>query len=656
MKRILFLLALAPTLPAQEFTHQGSFTTGVRLTDTHGSRDKFNELFGLRGGLRLFDFSFFGTAKDAEKSFADSYSVTASGIGGDPYSTVQLTARKQNLYDLRVNFRQARFYWNRADGLLPNGFNNLTSNHDWATTRKMGSINLMVNATRQLRFNFEYFRNTREGVNFTTRTLEYFGASSTFAGFARANPYYIVAPINQVANRIVGGIDYTRGQWTIHQKVGYQSFEDDIDGENLGPGQRSINIDEANTSRELLSGLGFSQYRRLKTPVNETSYNGDINSKLELRGGYMFYRHSGPAALDMSFDGLSRTSTASVVAPYAVSVRSRAHVTEPNHIVDQGFTIKPKEWWNLLLDYRYARLTTEATGEFRSVADNATGTATVAVGEADSHWKIGTHTLDFNTAFYPSSMLTLRAGVRLLKSDITNTNEGVIDPQRTKRIKTAWPIGSIYFQPSKMLTVRLSADLINNGTSYTRITPHTDKGGRWVILFKPHDKLHIENSAVFRNRKLDTTDFKSTVRSNASLVTFEPHAKFSVFGGFSYDSFFASDFVNFLRGTAPFTGVILRDQTVNRLWQAGFRAEPTPRVGINFAGNYLRTTGMGEFIGEMPLYGPLKHPYASGSIYYDIPQFGKLELVLQRTYYSEQIISANNFSANMLTIRWAHGF
>jgi hypothetical protein len=662
---IVALLALLAPLRAQDepkpltfggFTHQGSFTTGVRFTDVNGSRDKFNELFGLRGGFRVFDISLFGSAQDGEKSFADSYSLTASGLGGDPYSTVQLTARKQNLYDLRVSFRQARFYWNRSDALLPNGFNGLTSNHDWATVRKMGSMNLIVNATRQLRFNFEYFRNTREGMNFSTRTLEYFGASSTFAGFARANPYYVAAPMNQVSNRITAGFDYSWKEWNVHQKVGYQTFEDEVNGNNIGPFQRSINIDEANTSRELLNGLGFSQYRRLKTPVSETSYNGNANSKLELRGGYMFYRYSGPATLDMSFDGLSRTSVASVVAPYAVSLRSRAHVTEPNHIIDQGFTLKPAEWWNILLDYRYLRLTTEANGEFRSVTDNATGPATVALGEAESHWRIGTHTLDFNTAFYPSAKFTVRAGVRLLKSDITATEDGVVDLQRTKRIKTAWPIGSVFFQPTKMLTVRFSADMINNGTSYTRITPHTDKGARWVILFKPTEKLHFENSAVFRNRKLSTTDFTSTVRANASVLTFEADPRFSIYAGFSYDSFFASDFVNFLRGTAPFTGVTLRDQTISRLWQAGFRAEPVTRLGLSLTGNYLRTTGMGEFLGEMPLYGPIKHPYATGSLYYDFPGLGKLELVLQRTYYSEQIISANNFSANMLTIRWARGF
>ena len=114
--------------------------------------------------------------------------------------------------------------------------------------------------------------------------------------------------------------------------------------------------------------------------------------------------------------------------------------------------------------------------------------------------------------------------------------------------------------------------------------------------------------------------------------------------------------MSFLRGPAPFTNLALRDQTVNRIWQAGLKLEPMRRLGINITGNYVRTTGMGEIAGELPLYGPMKFPYATGSIYYDIPQLGRLTLQLQRTYYIEQIVPGNNFGANLVTIAWTHAF
>ena len=58
-------------------------------------------------------------------------------------------------------------------------------------------------------------------------------------------------------------------------------------------------------------------------------------------------------------------------------------------------------------------------------------------------------------------------------------------PCTTKRIKTAWPIASVYYQPVKMLTVRGDIQEINTGTAYTAISPHTDIGGRFSVRFRP---------------------------------------------------------------------------------------------------------------------------------------------------------------------------
>jgi hypothetical protein len=109
------------------------------------------------------------------------------------------------------------------------------------------------------------------------------------------------------------------------------------------------------------------------------------------------------------------------------------------------------------------------------------------------------------------------------------------------------------------------------------------------------------------------------------------------------------------RGTAPLTDAI-RDQTVSRIWQGGIHFRPFQHLTLNFTGNYTRTNGLGEISGEPPLYGPVTFPYASGSIQYSFPRWGALGLQLQRTYYIEQIITANNFSAKLLLVNWTWSF
>src|SRR6476646_7856443 len=80
------------------FENQGSVTTGYRFTDVKGYVPKFNEMFDLNDGFRLLDFSLFGKAQDGANRFADNYSLTTSGLGGDPFTTPQFKVRKNHLY------------------------------------------------------------------------------------------------------------------------------------------------------------------------------------------------------------------------------------------------------------------------------------------------------------------------------------------------------------------------------------------------------------------------------------------------------------------------------------------------------------------------------------------------------------------------------
>jgi len=61
----------------------------------------------LQKGFRLQDFNMFGESEPGVNPFADTYSLSASGLGGDSFPTAQLTVSKNKLYDFRVNWRQS---------------------------------------------------------------------------------------------------------------------------------------------------------------------------------------------------------------------------------------------------------------------------------------------------------------------------------------------------------------------------------------------------------------------------------------------------------------------------------------------------------------------------------------------------------------------
>lgn len=632
------------------FQVQGSATAGYRFTDVKGYQPMFLELYDLQKGPRLSEFSMFGNARGVNP-FADDFSLSLSGLGGDPFPAAQLMVSKRNLYDLRVNWSQAYFYWNQNDGVIlpPVGAMALTNDHDWATVRKLGSVDLTLHATNHLRFNFNYYRTSFDGTTFTTFSPAFLGSPGFWGGYARANPYPLLSPILNNTNRVTGGFDYTLRDWTFHYRLGYQTYTENMAFNGVAPGETAFNP-AASSSNEPLANVSWSDFRQLKTPVSQFSYNGKPRTWLELRGGYIYYRYRGPATLDQAFNGIVAT-TSTTFAPYSVSQSGRSMVAEPNDIVDQGFTFVVKPWWNIDLDNRYSRFTTNTLGVFHSLFDGSTPTDS----QTNRIWRDGIEQLDFNMKFMPASKLLVRPGVTLLEANVITIEDGVVDDAHTLRTKSVAPIVSVYYQPWKRFTLRGDLRSFTNGASYTAITPHTDVTGHLVGTYRITDRLSFDDELSLTSQKLLDTNFRGKAQSNATVLSFALNDRYSFFGGFSYDNEFASGNIQYIRGTPPLADS-LRDQAISRVWQLGLEARPLRYLGFRFSGNYDRTTGIGQESGVKPAYGPLTWPLATGTVYVDFPKAGRLSVDLQRTYYIQQIITGNNFSGNLLSIRWTRNF
>ncbi len=637
------------------FNTQGSVSVGGRFADVKGYQPMYLQLFDLQPGFRLMDFNAFGEAKEGTNPLLDNYSLEMSNLGGDPFPTAQLDVSKNKLYDFRVSWRQDYYYWNQNDNvILPIApvaklSTGLTNNHDWATVRKFGSADFTLHATDHLRFNFNYYRTTDSGATFTTASPDFLDSPGYWGTYARANPFYLYAPINDDTNRFTGGIDYTFHSFTFHYSLGYQTFTSITDANNVTSPELSIDP-AASSTTEPLNSFTWSQFRRLTTPISELSFVGKPLANLEWRGSYLYYRYQGPISFDQSFNGIAPGSTGAL-APYSVSQNVRGTVKEPDNIVSQGFTYNIKDWWSFNVDYRYSRMTSEGIGTFNSLFDGTTP----GTNQEDIIWRNGLSDLDVTMDLTPIGTLVIRPGIHLMKADVETLQGGVTDPALTQRIKTAWPEISVGYEPSKKFSIRGDLHSYTNGASYTAITPHTQVGGRMVVQIHPIAKLSFDNELNITNSKLLDTNYRNNFHGNASTLSYALNDRFSLFAGFSYESFFAQGDIVYIRGTAPLND-FLRDQEVNRVWQGGLDVKPTRSFGLRFSGNYVRSTGVAAISGEPPAYGPLRWPLATGTVFYDVPKVGRFSVDLQRTYYIEQIVTVNNFGANLLTIRWTRSF
>jgi hypothetical protein len=515
--------------------------------------------------------------------------------------------------------------------------------------RKFGNADLTVHATDRLRLNFDYYRTTDNGPTFTTESPDFLGSPGYWGSYARANPFYLFAPIMDETNRFTGGMDYSFHSWSFHYAAGYQTFSSNLSVNNVTTPELSINPAKSSKA-EPLSNFTWSQNRQLSTPTSEFSFVGKPLDRLEWRGGYVFYRYRGPINFDQSVNGIAPNSTG-VQSPYAFSQNVRGTVTEPDHIINQGFTYDINNWWSVSADYRYTHQSSRGIGTFNSLF-NAT---TPATNQEDILWRNNLSDLHLTMDLSPIHTLMIRPGVHFMKYDVATFSAGVEDPALSKTIKTAAPEVSFGYQPSKIVSFRGDWHSVDNGVSYTAITPHTQVGGHAAVQFHPIAKFSIEDDLNVSASKLLETFYRSNIRYNTITASYALNERYSVFGGFSYESFFTQGDIMYIRGTPPLTD-FFRDQEINRVWQGGVDVKPTKRFAARLSGNFDRSTGIGQISGEPPAYGPVTWPLATGTVSYDFPYAGRLSVDLQRTYYVEEIVRGNNFSANLLTIRWTRDF
>ncbi|MGN6593352.1 MAG: hypothetical protein ACTHJX_10675 [Terriglobales bacterium] len=634
------------------FQVQGAAGVSLRFSDVRGYRPGFLEFYDLRSGPRMEELQFSGTAPAGSHLFADSFSFNANGWGGDPFPTAQFTVRKQGVYDFRANWRQTYFYFDRNDAfILPGTTAGLTSNHNFATVRKLGSADLTLYATNGLRLRVEFSHAGRDGDEFAPQSPDFFNSPSYWGTFARGYPYLLFEPLQEDANRIAAGFDYTLGGFTLHYLAGYQTLNQTLGGNNVSSPEFSINTAQATNGQAPLVSFASSQSRRLHSPVSEFSYTGELTPELEYRGDYLFYRYAGPARLVEAFNGTAPGSAANTFVPYAASDSGETEVSEPQHIVDQGLSYQVRPWWNVDFNYRLQNFASHGEGQFRSLLNGVTA----AAGSEVQDWKNEFQSADVAMAFTPWTSLVVRPGLHLMRSDIREFEDGVLQAPTSLLARTAAPEISVGYTPGQRFSLRGDVHSYDTGASYTAISPHTRVGGHVQARGDLGAGFTLGNDFSTDTAKLQLTGFVSRVRMNTTTLTYalEPHLSF--FGGFTYDSEFAAGQILYARGTPPLNDT-LRDQAVNRVVQGGLEAGPFAHFGVRLSGNYDRTTGTNQISGEPASDGPLTWPLITGTVFADAGPAGRLAANLQRTYYLERVLTGNNFSANMLTLTWTRSF
>lgn len=638
----------------------GSFDVGYRWRSVEGSADSFRQLFDVTQGLRVLGVDLHGVmAKDADR-VADTFDFTASGLGGDPFPTLQFTMSKARRYRLRVNWRRSRFF--NVAPLTPDaigGFDTrvVTDAHSWTTERQIGNAAWTFDVSNRLHLLVSYDRVVNDGSLDATRSLEYPGASSVWASFARANPYAVFGPVDNTSNRATAGLSYVRDRWTLNYQAGLRGQTENQTFAPLAANQRSINVVEATTAGEPLTALRWSQHRSLKAPSSDLLFVARPSSKIEWRSRYTFFRYRGPFELDADYAGIARTNNGGTAyAPYSIVQATAGTATSPTHILEQGLTWRPAERWAFDATYRYSHSANTADATLESVAVIGGGAPASTREHVVSTWRNRLQSLGLGATWSPVAALTVRPGVRLTDRDVLMREDDVVEAGATRREQAVAPEITVGYRPNQWFSARGSYQTYDSDTSYTRLSPVERSTARVVLHVAPRPDFSVEASANRVDAELTDASYISHTRSGAVSLAYDVSERLALSGGFDYQSFLGTGDGSFIRGTAPLANLALNDRRVDRVWQGGFSIRPTPAFGIIASGNFARTTGLDQIFGEPALYGPISFPYVTGTVYYDLPRVGKIAAELQRTSLAQEILSLNDFRANLVTLRYSRTF
>jgi hypothetical protein len=189
-------------VPRAEWT--GSASLGLRSVELGGVESKYREDVNLDEGARLFDVHI-EYAPLADEARIDRLDLDVNGLGGDPFASLHLGARKFGAYHLRVDHRRSEYFYD--DTILPAAFASSSGStggdfHRFDFARSRSTAALDVDLTPATRVSVGFERQRREGESTTTLTLE-------------RDEFELAKPLDETADTVNVGVRHAWNRVTL---------------------------------------------------------------------------------------------------------------------------------------------------------------------------------------------------------------------------------------------------------------------------------------------------------------------------------------------------------------------------------------------------------------------------------------------------------
>ncbi len=467
-------------LTAGGFQWGGSVELGYRFTDIDGSKDRYKETVNLRDGLRLFDLSLWGKKIDENaKGMVDSLRFSVQNVG-DPYTSAMLDLRKNKMYELKVNYKQYKYFSEREDNTF------FTPNTNFNATMRRGSVVLSVFPKDDVKVNVGYTHVQRDGDAGVPRHTYFFPMDQE---------------LNEQYNEYFASVDFPIANWDLHVKQTVWDY----------------------SNRDRIHAPKFEDRdESVRTYVTSVKAHTQFSERLDFDTAYV-YAHS---------DGDSKLTTLPITTVFPGSGKFDFNT----HIFEAGLSFLIQKSLIFHADYRFH------TQDQNGNAD--TDPFLNAPGRTSSEFDLMAHTGTFQLEYIPVDNLTLRGGYRVQYEHVYGDNyfdagigngNGGKHPNSSTNWLNGW-VASVDWKPVKVLSIFGEYSGANFSNPYTWISPENQNVARVKIKYNtPIKSLSLKGSFLWRNRVNPDQQYRSDVQDYTFTAIYALNSKVSFDGSYTFE-------------------------------------------------------------------------------------------------------------------------
>jgi hypothetical protein len=535
-----------------DYTVISSLEFGYRGLRVDGDLNKYQSDRNYKAGPRVFDSSFLLQSKEGKGGPFETFLVTSTGWGGDPYGHMRISVEKAKWYRFDGTYRRFKYFRFLNNLANPNFAtqppNPVTGEHGYDTRQELGDFDLTLLPKNKIRFILGYSPERYSGPAFTTYHVG-------------GDDFMLLSQLRSRANDFRFGADGKVGPIDFSFLQGFRHFRDDSfipnAGQNLGANPALSNA--------LLTSFTRNEPARGSVDYTRLSLHTLLAKKLDITGRLVYSSATGNFVFAEAFTGVNWnarvTTVPSNAPPNTLNLGQynlAGNTKRPNTLGDFGVTYMVTEKFRISNTFRVETFqinggdTYNAAFFFTKTPQPAPIiTGNFSVYKVTKYRKIQ-DTIEgdyqFNTRY--SMHIGYRYGARRIEQILSgfglnaNVPAAVVPEDEVQDNHTNVVFGGFKARPVKNWTIYFDAEHGTADNVFTRVGNYDYTNFRAKTRYTPNHKLSFSLAVITRDNSnpseiggVSLADFGVNIKSRVftSAVDWAPTSKLSFSTGYNHN-------------------------------------------------------------------------------------------------------------------------